>query len=83
MIYGPNEMNNVDQTTLLVKRLVNAGHVDASSLPCPHAAQASAPLTVAELSVHRPLSVIVQQVVSNKRSDWSKTLNSADDSKHS
>lgn len=71
MIYGPNEMNNVDQTTLLAKRLVNSGHAIASSLPCPHAVQASAPLTVAEQSGHWPLSV--QEVVSNKQSDWLKT----------
>lgn len=76
-------MNNAAQTTLLVKHLVDAGHVDASSLPCPHAVQASAPLTVAEPSVHWPPSVIVQQVVSNTHSDWLKTLStSADNSKH-
>lgn len=74
MIYGPNEMNNVDQTTLLAKHLVNSGHINASSLPCPHAVQASAPLAVAEPSVHWSLSVTVHQVVSNKQSDWLKTL---------
>lgn len=57
MISGPNEMNNVDQTTLLVKYLVNAGHVDPSSLPCSHAVQAPAPLTVAQPSVHWPVSI--------------------------
>lgn len=37
MIYEENVMNYVAQTPLLAKRLVNSGHVNASSLPCFHA----------------------------------------------
>ena len=47
-------MNNADQTTLLAKHLVNSGHVNASSLSCPHAVRASAALTRAGPSIHRP-----------------------------
>lgn len=76
-------MNNVDQTTLLAKHLVNSGHVNASSLSCPHAVQASASLTVVEPGIHWPPSVIVQQVCLNKQSDWMQTLlTNANNSKH-
>lgn len=68
MIYGPNEINNVDLSTLLAKHLVNSGHANASSLPFPHAVHAPALLAVADLGIHWPLSVIIQQVVSNKDS---------------
>lgn len=74
MIYEPNEMNNGDQTTLLAERLVNSGHVNASSLPCLHAARASARLTEAEPSARRPLSVIMKQAESDFSFELLETL---------